>query len=61
MVWVSIRRCRCGGLACRKLKRLPQLEMRSVFDPSALVKRYTKQGIIKGPILYQADSSRRNQ
>jgi hypothetical protein len=58
MVWVASGNVDVEDWLARKLKHHPQLEMRGVFDPWALVERYAKQGIIKGYILYRADTSK---
>ena len=58
MVWVGTGNIDVEDWLARKLRRHPQLEMRGVFDPWSLVERYAKQGIIKGYILYRADSSK---
>ncbi len=42
----------------RLLKREPQLKVRGEFGPWGLVDRYTKQGLIKGYILYRRDPSK---
>ena len=58
LVWVSSDNVDEEDWLARKLKRHPQLEMRGVFDPWALVERYSKRGIVKGYILYRADPSK---
>src|SRR5262245_35573467 len=57
MVWVTTDNVDVEDWLVRLLKRHPQLEMRGVFDPWTLVDRYVKRGIIKGYILYRADTS----
>jgi hypothetical protein len=59
MVWVGIEdNVDVEDWFARRLQRQPQLEMRGTFGPWELVDRYAKQGLIKGYILYRADSSR---
>src|SRR5437899_7945159 len=58
MVWVGTDNVDVEDWFARLLRRHPQLEMRGVFDPWTLVDRYAKQGIIKGYILYRADTSK---
>jgi len=58
MVWVGTDSVDVEDWLARKLARDPQLEMRGVFDPWALVERYAKRRIIKGYILYRADISK---
>jgi hypothetical protein len=42
----------------RMLQRHPQVQTRGTFGPWELVDRYAKQGLIKGYLLYRADSSK---
>src|SRR4030095_2719306 len=42
----------------RLFQRYPQLHMRGMFSPWGLVDRYTKQGLIKGYVLYRPDLSK---
>jgi len=58
MVWVGTDSVDVEDWLARKLKRHPQVEMRGAFDPWALVERYAKRGIIKGYILFRADTSK---
>ena len=58
MVWVGTDNVDVEDWFARVLKRHPQLEMRGAFDSWALVERYARQGLIKGYILYRADTSK---
>jgi hypothetical protein len=58
MVWVGTDNIDVEDWLARLLKHHPQVEMRGVFDPWALVDRYAKSGVIKGCLLYRSDSSR---
>ena len=59
MVWIGIDdNVDVEDWFARLLQRHPQLEMRGIFGPWELVDRYAKQGLIKGYILYRADSSK---
>src|SRR6185503_8923892 len=57
MVWVGTGNRDVEDWLARRLKQHPQLEMRGIFDPWALVERYAKRGIIKGYIVYRSDTS----
>jgi hypothetical protein len=58
MVWVDVEdNVDVADWLARLLQRHPQVEMRGSFAPWALVDRYAKQGLIKGYILYRADTS----
>src|SRR5436190_3060972 len=58
MVWVGTNNEDEEDWLARLLKRHPQLQTRGVVDSWTLVERYAKQGIIKGYILYRADTSK---
>jgi hypothetical protein len=58
LVWVDTDNADVEDWLARLLKRQPQLELRGVFDPWALVDRYAKRGLIKGYILYRPDTSK---
>jgi len=58
MVWVRTDNVDVEDWFARVLRRHPQLEVRGVFDPWTLVERYAKRGVIKGYILYRADTSK---
>jgi hypothetical protein len=58
MVWVPTGNLDEEDWLARWLKRHPQVEMRGASDLWTLVERYAKRGIIKGYILYWADTSK---
>jgi hypothetical protein len=58
MVWIGTDNTDVEDWLARRLKTHPQLETRGVVDPWTLVERYAQRGIIKGYILYRADSSK---
>jgi hypothetical protein len=58
MVWVTTGNVDVEDWFARLLKRHPSLAVRGTFDPWTLVDRYARRGIIKGYILYRADTSK---
>ncbi|MGA2093770.1 MAG: hypothetical protein ABSH16_10245 [Sedimentisphaerales bacterium] len=58
MVWVRTGNVDMEDWLARLMKREPQLETRGVFGLWDLVDRYTKNGLIKGYILYRPDHSK---
>jgi hypothetical protein len=59
MVWVAIDdNVDVEDWFARVRQRHPRLEIRGTFGPWDLVERYATQGLIKGYILYRADSSK---
>ncbi len=58
LVWVVTDNIDIEGWLARRLQQQPQLELRGTFALWDLVDRYTRQGIIKGYILYCADQSK---
>jgi hypothetical protein len=58
MVWVGTDNVDIEDWLARLLKRQPQLELRGTFSLWDLVDRYSRQGIIKGYILYRSDPSK---
>src|ERR1051325_8718510 len=58
MVWVGTDNIDVEDWLARILKRHPQLEMRGVLDPWALVERFAKRGINRGYLLYRSVQSK---
>jgi len=58
MVWVATDNVDVEDWLARLLKRHPQVEVRGTFDPWTLVDRSVKGGIVKGYVLYRADTSK---
>ena len=58
MVWVGTDNIDIEDWFVRLVRRQPQLELRSTLALWDLVDRYSKQGIIKGYILYRSDHSK---
>jgi hypothetical protein len=58
MVWVDSGNVDAEDWLARTSKRQPQVEMRGEFGLWPLIERYAKRDIIKGYILYRADTSK---
>lgn len=58
MVWIGTDNKDVEDWLARRLQAQPQLETRGMVDPWTLVERYARRGIIKGYILYRADTSK---
>lgn len=58
MVWVGTGNIDVEDWLARRLKRLPQLQLRGAFALWDLIDRYAGNGIIQGYILYSSDHSK---